>query len=112
MPRNIIQEGIRKDGLAASGRGARIELGVPVPDDRLRRKNLCGSLDLDQHDQQGHSYDGRCRVHHDAELAMVGGIAVEGMRVRHLDYSQQRQQGKTHHSDQRQSTWLWPSNPA
>jgi hypothetical protein len=33
------------------------------------------------------------------------------MRVRHLDHGQQRQQGKTHR-DQRQSSKLWPANPA
>jgi hypothetical protein len=34
------------------------------------------------------------------------------MHVRHLDHGQQRQQGKTHHGNQRQSAWLWPANPA
>ena len=105
MPRSIIQEGIRKDGLAAGGRGAREKLGMPVPDDRLWRKNLCGSLDPDQHDYGGCDRDGRCCVHHDTQRAMVC-IAYERVRVRYLDDSQQRQQDKTHHGDQRQSTWL------
>lgn len=53
-------------------------------------KNRRGSLDLD-HDDDGSSHrDGRCRVHHDAELAMVG-VRVNGMHVRHLDQGQQPQ---------------------
>ena len=62
-------------------------------------KHWGGSLDLDQHDHRGHDRDGRSRVHHDAQRAMVG-VAVERMHVRHLDHGQQRQQGKTHNGDQ------------
>jgi hypothetical protein len=82
-----------------------------VPDDRLRRKNLSGSLDLNQHNHRSYCRDGRCSVHYDTQRAMVG-IAVEWVRVRYLDHGQQRQQCKTHHGDQRQSSWLWPANPA
>ena len=101
MPSSIVQEGIRKDGLTARGRRARKELGMPVPDDRLRRKNPGGALHLDQYDHRGHRRYGRGRVHHNAKLAMVGGIVVEWVSVRHLDHGQQRQQSKTHHGDQR-----------
>lgn len=89
MPQSIVQKGIRKDGLAASGWGACKELGMPVPDDRLRRKNLGGSLDLDQYDYGGCDRHGRCGVHHDTQRAMVGIIA-DRMHVRYLDRSQQR----------------------
>jgi hypothetical protein len=111
LPRSILQKGIRKDELAAGGRGACKQLGMPVPDDRLRRKNRGGALDLDQHNHGGRDRDGCGGVHHDAQRAMVG-IAVERMHVRYLDHGQQRQQGKTHHGDQRQSSWLWPAIPA
>jgi hypothetical protein len=111
LPQSIVQKGIRKDGLAAGGRGTRKELGVTVPDDRARLKDWGAGLDMDQHDHGGRDRDGRCRVHYDAQRAMVG-IAVERMHVRYLDHGQQRQKGKTHHGDQRQSTWLWPAYPA
>lgn len=100
----------RKDALAAGGRRARKELGMPVPNDRLRRKDQGGALDLDQHNHRSHYRNGRSRVYDDAQRAIIG-IAAERMRVRHLDHGQQRQQGKTHR-DQRQSSKLWPANPA
>jgi len=50
-------------------------------------------------------------MHRDAQRAMVG-IAVERMHVRHLDHRQQRQQDKTHHGHQRQSSLLCAVCPA
>lgn len=92
----------RNDALAAAGRGANEELGLPEAGNRVRLKNRCGGLKLDQDDNGGGYGDGRCRVHHDAERAMVG-VAIDGMDVRHLNDGQQRQQNKTHHRECRKS---------
>jgi hypothetical protein len=59
----------------------------------------------DQDNQSRKHRNRRRRLHGDAELAMVGVVA-HGVHVRHLGYSQQRQQGKTQHGDRRQSTQL------
>jgi len=91
-----------KAALAAGGRGARKELGMPVTGNRLRLKNRGGGPDLDQHDHGRSDGYGRCRVHHDAQRATVG-IGVHLVNVRHLDHGQQRQQDNTHNGGQRQS---------
>ena len=76
-----------------------------MPDDRLRRKNLGRSLDLDQHDHGGRDRDGRCRVHYDAQRAMVC-IALKLVQVGHLGDGQQGQESKAHQSGCRKSAWL------
>jgi hypothetical protein len=78
---------------------------VTVADDRERFKNRGRSLNLNQHDHGSRDRDRRRCVHYDAQRAVVG-IALERMHVRHLDHGQQRQQGKTHNGDQRQSPRL------
>lgn len=108
MAQSIDRKRIRKDGLAACGRGARKELGMPVADDRERLKNRGRGLNLDQYDNSSRHRDRRCSMHHNAERAVVG-IAFERVHVRHLDHGQQRQQGKTHDCDQRQGAWLCAS---
>ncbi len=100
-----------KDSLAAGGRGAREELGMPVADDSVRLKNRGGDLDLDQDDHGRADRDGRRGVHHNAERAVIG-IGVHRMDVSHLDYCEQRQQDKTHHGGNRQSAWLCAAIPA
>jgi hypothetical protein len=47
----------------------------------------------------------------DTEGAVVG-IGVDWMHVRHLDYGKQRQQDKTHESNDRQSMRLCAAFPA
>lgn len=97
---------IEKDALAAIGRGACVELGVPVADDSARFNDWLGGSDSDQDDRSRHNRNRRRRVHGDAELAVVG-IAIERMDVRHLDHGQQRHQGQTQQSCCPESAWLW-----
>jgi len=78
---------------------------MPVTDERARFKSWAATLHLDQHNYGSRHRNGRGRMHDDAQLAMVG-IALERMRVRHLDHRQQRQEGKAHHGGNRQSAWL------
>ncbi|MGA2887237.1 MAG: hypothetical protein ABSE51_04245 [Terracidiphilus sp.] len=93
------------DVLAACGRRAREELGVPMPDDRPRLNERCGGPDSDQDNHRCHHRNGRSRVHRDAQRAMVG-IRVERVCVRHLNQGQQREQGQTHQSRRPESAWL------
>lgn len=95
----------RKDELAAGWRRTGKELGMAVADHSAHRNGLRLGAHLDQnHDCRGHR-NRRRRVHGNAQLAMVG-IAAERMHVRDLSNGQQRQQGKTQHSDRRQSAQL------
>jgi hypothetical protein len=81
---------------------------MTMADGRERLKEGLGRPDLNQHDHRGHYGDGRCRVHDDAQRAMVG-IAFERMGVCNLGHGKQRQQDQTHHCDQRQSVRLCTS---
>ena len=94
----------RKDALAAGGRRACKELGMPVANHRSRLKHRHLGLDLHQHHCGSRNHDRRSRVHHDAQRAVVG-IALQRMHVRHLRHSQQRHQDETHNRHRRQSAW-------
>jgi hypothetical protein len=50
---------------------------------------------LHQNDGSRRNRRGRHRVHHDAQLAVIG-IGLVGMQVRNLGYGQDRQQGKAY----------------
>jgi hypothetical protein len=84
---------------------------MPVTGDCVRFKYRGRTLDLDQHHHGSGHRNGRRRMHRNAQRAMVG-IGVYRVDVRHLDYSQQAQQDKTHHGHQRQSTRLCAAFPA
>jgi len=78
---------------------------VPIAGDRTGLKNWSGPLDLDQyHDRCGHS-DRRCRVHHNAEWAMVC-VGIHLVYVGDLHHDHQSQQDKTHQGDDPQRIWL------
>jgi hypothetical protein len=84
---------------------------VPVAGDRTGFKNWSGTLDLDQHhDRCGHR-DRRCRVHHNAEWAMVC-VGIHLVYVDNLHHRHKRQQDKTHQRDNPQGTWLCAAIPA
>ena len=102
---NGTQAEIGKTPLTAGGRRACNELGMPVADSRARLKNRRRSLNLHQHHHGNRNRDGRRRVHHDAQRAVVG-IALQRMHVRHLHHGQQRHQEKAHHRRRRQCAWL------
>lgn len=68
-----------------------------MPDDHAGLKNPGFTLHPDQNDDGSNSRDRRCRVHGNAQLAMVR-IAGDRVDVGHLDHGQQRQQDQTHQS--------------
>ena len=76
-----------------------------MPDNRARLKGTGFALHPDQNDHGCNSRDRRCRVHGDAQLAMVR-IAVDRMDVGHLDNGQQCQQYQTHQSSCSESARL------
>jgi len=86
--------------LEAGGRRAGKELGMPIPREGSRLKNKGAGLDLNQDDNGRGNGHGRCRVHQDAQRAVVG-VAFERVNVGHLHHGQQRQQDQAHHGHQR-----------
>ena len=95
----------RKGALAADGRWASEELGLPIPDDRARLDNRLGGADSDQDYYSRGNRNRRRRVHRDAQRTMVG-IAVQSMDMRHLDHGHHRQQSQTQQSGCPESAWL------
>lgn len=71
--RNQTENGNRKGALAASGRGAIEEGRMPVSTNRanFKRHQRSGS-DPDHDNANCHDDERHDRVHHDAELAMIG----------------------------------------
>jgi len=105
--RNQTENRNRKNVLAASGRGTTEEGRMPVSTNRAkftRRQRRCS--DPDEEDPCEEHHKRNYRVHHDAELAMVG-IAGDRVYVHHLGYHQERQQDYAHHSCHSQSAGLW-----
>jgi hypothetical protein len=88
---------IAKEALAVCWWRACEELGVPMPDNSARLKSTGFVLHPDQNDHRSSSRDRRCRVHGDAQLAMVSS-AVDRVDVGHLDHGKQRQQNQTRQS--------------
>jgi hypothetical protein len=76
--------GNRKGVLAASGRGAIEEGRVPVSTNRanFKRRQRRGS-DPDHDNASCHDHERHDRVHHDAELAMIG-VTPNRMHMRYL----------------------------
>ena len=71
---------------------------MTVPYNRERLRNRRGGANRDQdHDRFG-DRDRGCRVHGNAQLAVVS-VFLERMHVRHLGQSQQRQQDKAQERD-------------
>jgi hypothetical protein len=81
----------RKDALAANGRRASKEGGMPIADNRvdLKRRRGCGR-DPDQQSRDHHDQKGHDSVHHDANLAVVR-VGVDRMRKRYVHNRQQHQ---------------------
>jgi len=102
---------IGKDALAAVGRGAGEELGVPMADNGARFNQRRGGAEADQDNHGREDRNRRGGVHGDAQRTMVG-IAIERMHVRHLDHGQQRQQGQTEKCGCAESSWLPAAAPA
>ncbi len=90
---------IGKDALAAGRRRAGEELGAPIADDRARLNGQSHGPNPDQNNDSCDDRDRHCRVHGDAELAVVGIVAGR-MEVGHLNHDQQRHQGQTQQSRQ------------
>jgi len=63
--------------------------------------------DKHQNDDDDRSADRRCRVHHDAEWAVVG-VVVERMDVRHLGDGQQRKQEQANYR-RPEGASVWPA---
>jgi hypothetical protein len=76
-----------------------------MPNDRARLKGTSFALHPDQNDHSRDCRDRRCRVHSDAQLAMVS-VAVDRVDVGHLDHGQQCQQDQTHQSRHTESVRL------
>jgi hypothetical protein len=68
-------------------------------------------LDLNQDNDGSRNCHGRCRMHHDAQRAVIG-VGVERMYVRHLDHRQQRQQDQAHNGDNRPGVLSGAAIPA
>jgi hypothetical protein len=104
--RNQAENGIDKDALAASRRGARKEGGMPVPNDRASFKNYrrCG-LDLNENNRGHHSHKGHYGVDRYAERAVVGFV-IDRMHVGYLDHDKKRQQDQAQYSRHLKSIWL------
>jgi hypothetical protein len=111
MQKNAVSSGINlkrkiaKKALAVRWWRTCKELGVPMPDDRARLKDTGFTLNPDQNNDGRNSRDRGCRVHGDAQLAVVR-IAVDRVDVSHLNDGQQRQQNQTHKSGCPESTRL------
>ena len=87
-----------KDALAANGRRASKEGGIPVPDyrgDFKQHRRRGSESDQDNHDH--HDREGHYRVHRDAQWALVSA-ALDRMRMHYLGYSQQHQQDQANDS--------------
>ena len=107
-----LRTGNRKDALAASGRGAIEEGGMPVSTNRasFKRRQRRGS-DPDHDNANCHDDERHDRVHHDAERAMIG-IGGDRMHKRHVDNRQQHQQDQAQPNHRPQSVWLWVEIPS
>ena len=95
-----------KASLAAVGRRAGEELGIPIAYDRADFNQRLAAAQDDQNDRGGNHRNRSRRVHGDAQLAMIR-VALEYVVVRHLDEGQKRQQGQTQQSGSPKS--LWPA---
>jgi hypothetical protein len=82
--KNQTENGTRKAALAAYGRRTIEEDRMPIPGDRasLTQHGRCGS-DPDKKDPSDEHHERHYRVHHDAELAMIG-VTPNRMHVRYL----------------------------
>ena len=78
-----------RDALAGDWRGANEEAGLALPDHNDRLGLRRGSSQLHHDDDNRRSRDGRHRVHHNTELAVVGVSRVRVL-VGYLGYGQQR----------------------
>ena len=74
-------------------------------DHGARLEDRRGSPDPDHNHYCRGNRNRRCRLHRDAQRAVVG-ILVDRMHMRYLDHGQQRQQDKTHHGRHSESSGL------
>jgi len=84
---------------------------MAVAQDGAWRKDGCGTGDSDQHNHGRGDGNGRCRVHNDAQRAVVR-IALERMVVGHLGHGQQRQQDQAQQGSDPESVLLGCTLPA
>jgi hypothetical protein len=77
----------------------------------MRLKNRRGGLDVDQDNHGCRNGYRRCRVHHDAQRAVVG-IGIERVNVGHLGHGQERQQDQAHNGDGRPGSQPGAAIPA
>jgi hypothetical protein len=74
----------RRDVLAASGRGTIEQDTMPVSGDRVSlAQHARRGSDLDKEDPRDEQHKRHYRVHHDAELAMIG-VTPNRMHMRYL----------------------------
>jgi hypothetical protein len=103
---------IGRDALAAGGRRAGKELGMPVAGDRLRLKDRGAGLDLDQHDHGGRDRNRGSRMHGTMHSGQWSASVSTGCTCATWTTVQQRQQDKAHHGNHRQSKRLCAAFPA
>ena len=110
MPRQLKSGGERsnwplnpEECLAAGGRRTDKKLGLPFADGGNRLKLRYRGPQLDQYDDRRCNRNRHCRVHHDAQRAMIGCRLV-GVEMRHLHHGQEGQQHETHHCHDRPET--------
>ncbi len=98
------------DALQGDGRGTdeEAELGSPGYQDRLG--NAGSSAQAHKQDRNRGSRRGRHRVHHDAQLAVIG-ISRVGVQVRNLRYGQESQQDQAYGGNDRQQADIALSEP-
>jgi hypothetical protein len=90
-----------EEALAGGWRRANEEEGKALPHNEVRLGRGSGGANRDQ-DNGGHcGSGGHCRVHHDAQLAMIG-IGLAGVEVGDLSHRKQGQQDQTQYCHRRQ----------
>jgi len=90
-----------EDALAGGWRRANKEAGKALPGDDVRLSR--GSRGADRHQDNGgcRGSCGHCRVHHDAQLAVIG-VGLAGVQVGDLSHGKQGQQRQTQNYHRRQ----------
>jgi hypothetical protein len=104
--RNLTENLDRKDVLAASGRRAVEEGGMPISTNRtnFKRRLRCRS-EPDHDNADCHDHERHDRVNYNAERAMIS-ITADRMHMRHLGHGQKRQQDQAHNSCNPKGAWL------
>lgn len=85
-------------------------LRMPVPRGASDLEDRNGPRDLHQRDERGRGHDRGCRVHHDAQRAMIR-VADSLVCMRNLRDGQKGEQNQAHNCNSRKSTGPWAAVP-